>query len=220
MIRLTNARKNFGRQVLYDGIEASIVRGDRIGLLGKNGAGKSTLFKILTDEDHLDSGQILRDRKVSIGYLPQEIHPLHDGTVFENMLAHLGPWTAADRRLKDVLARMEEHDPKALVEYDDAMEAFLSAGGYEMEARAKGILGGLGFSDEKLEAPVATLSGGWAMRLALAGLLAFEHDLLLLDEPTNHLDLLSVMRVPHGVLSSISSNSCSARVHVTRIDGR
>jgi ATP-binding cassette subfamily F protein 3 len=192
MIRLTNARKSYGRQVLYDNIEASIVRGDRIGLLGKNGAGKSTLFKVLTGEEHLDVGQVLRDRKCSIGYLPQEIHPLHGGTVFENMLAHLGPWTRADRRLKDFLARMERHDPKALAEYDDATEAFVAAGGYEMEARARSILAGLGFSDEKLDAPVATLSGGWAMRLALAGLLAFEHDLLLLDEPTNHLDLLSV----------------------------
>ena len=72
------------------------------------------------------------------------------------------------------------------------MEAFLTAGGYEMESRAKAILMGLGFSLASLDAPVATLSGGWAMRLALGGLLAFEHDLLLLDEPTNHLDLLSV----------------------------
>src|SRR3954467_3225530 len=72
------------------------------------------------------------------------------------------------------------------------MEAFLTAGGYEMEARAKAILLGLGFSVAQLDAPFKTLSGGWAMRLALGGLLAFEHDLLLLDEPTNHLDLLSV----------------------------
>jgi ATP-binding cassette subfamily F protein 3 len=112
--------------------------------------------------------------------------------VFENMLAHLGPWTKADRRLKEVLGRMEEGDPKALHDYDDAMEAYLVAGGYEMEPRARSILAGLGFSQTQLDAPVATLSGGWAMRLALAGLLAFEHDLLLLDEPTNHLDLLSV----------------------------
>ncbi len=192
MIRLSNARKSYGRQTLYEGIEGSIVRGDRIGLLGKNGTGKSTLFKVLIGEEHLDGGEVLRDRKCSIGYLSQEIHPLREGTVFENMLAHLGPWTRADRWFKDVLKRMEEGDPTALDQYDDAMEAYVSAGGYEMEARAKTILTGLGFSVDRLDAPVATLSGGWAMRLALAGLLAFEHDLLLLDEPTNHLDLLSV----------------------------
>ena len=192
MIRLVNARKNFGRQTLYDGIDASIVRGERIGLLGKNGAGKSTLFKILMGQDHLDGGELIRDRKGSIGYLPQEIHPLKEGTVFENMLNHLGPWTAADIRLKTIMTGLENGDPDALNDYDDAMEAFLSAGGYEMESRAKEILMGLGFKIEQLDAPVATLSGGWAMRLALAGMLAFNHDLLLLDEPTNHLDLLSV----------------------------
>jgi len=192
MIRLIDARKNFGRQTLYDGIDASIVRGERIGLLGKNGAGKSTFFKVLMGQEHLDGGNLVRDRKCSVGYLPQEIHPLKEGTVFENMLNHLGPWTEADRRLKKVMAGLETGDPKALEDYDDAMEAFISAGGYEMEARAKAILLGLGFSMPQLDAPVATLSGGWAMRLALGGLLAFEHDLLLLDEPTNHLDLLSV----------------------------
>ena len=192
MIRLLNARKNFGNQTLYDGVDASIVRGERIGLLGKNGAGKSTLFKVLMGTEHLDGGEIRRDRKVSVGYLAQEIHPLKTGTVFENMLQHLGPWTEADIKLKQVMAGLEVGDPKALDEYDDAMEAFLTAGGYEMESRAKAILLGLGFSVPQLDVPVATLSGGWAMRLALGGLLAFQHDLLLLDEPTNHLDLLSV----------------------------
>jgi ATP-binding cassette subfamily F protein 3 len=192
MIRLINARKNYGRQTLYDGIDASINRGERIGLLGKNGTGKSTLFKVLMGQETLDAGELLRDRKCSIGYLPQEIHPLREGTVFECMLEHLGPWTQADRRLKAVMTGLEDGDPRALVDYDDAMESFLAAGGYEMEARAKAILLGLGFSVPQLDQPVATLSGGWAMRLALGGLLAFEHDLLLLDEPTNHLDLLSV----------------------------
>src|SRR3954462_6955436 len=150
MIRLINARKSYGRQTLYDGVDASINRGDRIGLLGKNGAGKSTLFKVLMGRESLDAGEMLRDRKCSTGYLPQEIHPLREGTVFESMLAHLGPWTEADRRLKKVMAGLEANDPNALKDYDDAMEAFFAAGGYEMEPRAKEILAGLGFKDEQL----------------------------------------------------------------------
>lgn len=192
MIRIVNAVKRFGSQTVYDGIDVSINRGERVGLLGKNGAGKSTLYKVLLGTEPLDGGDFMRDRKCSIGYLPQEIHPLKEGTVFENMLKHLGPWTIANERLQKVMAGLEVGDPKALDDYDDAMEAFESAGGYEMEPRAKTILMGLGFSVPQLDAPVATLSGGWAMRLALGGLLAFNHDLLLLDEPTNHLDLLSV----------------------------
>ena len=103
--------------------------------------------------DHLDGGELLRDRKVSVGYLPQEIHPLKTGTVFENMLGHLGPWTEADRNLKEVMAGLETGDPKALDRYDDAMEAFLTAGGYEMESRAKAILLGLGFSVNSARRP-------------------------------------------------------------------
>src|SRR3954468_20484612 len=114
MIRLINARKNYGRQTLYDGIDASINRGERIGLLGKNGSGKSTLFKVLMGKEALGSGESLRDRKGSIGSLPQEIPPLREGTVFENMLEHLGPWTEADVRLKAVMKGLEENDPRAL----------------------------------------------------------------------------------------------------------
>src|SRR3954452_14020217 len=136
MIRLVDARKSYGRQNLYDGIDASINAGERIGLPGKNGSGKTTLFRVLMGQETLDSGELLRDRKCSIGYLPQEIHPLREGTVFECMLEHLGPWTRADRQLKDVMRGLEEGDPRALERYDDAMEAFVSAGGYEMEARA------------------------------------------------------------------------------------
>ena len=62
-------------------------------------------------QEHLDAGELLRDRKCSIGYLPQEIHPLREGTVFENMLSHLGPWTEADRRLKAVMKGLEAGRP-------------------------------------------------------------------------------------------------------------
>ena len=63
----------------------------------------------------------------------------------------------------------------------------------EIESKAKGILTGLGFSDAYMEKPIASLSGGWHMRAALATSLLQDTDILILDEPTNFLDLLGIL---------------------------
>lgn len=61
------------------------------------------------------------------------------------------------------------------------------------EAKAKSILTGLGFSDERMGRPIGSMSGGWHMRASLAAVLLQEADILILDEPTNFLDLLGIV---------------------------
>jgi ATP-binding cassette subfamily F protein 3 len=78
---------------------------------------------------------------------------------------------------------------------------------WSAEGRASAILKGLGFTDEEQRMPCSAFSGGWRMRVALAGVLFAQPDLLLLDEPTNYLDLEGALwlesylqRYPHTVL--------------------
>src|SRR5439155_5705984 len=74
----------------------------------------------------------------------------------------------------------------------DIQHRFEAAGGFDLEARAKAILGGLGFAPGDHARPLREFSGGYRMRAALGALLLRRPDYLLLDEPTNHLDLEAV----------------------------
>jgi ATP-binding cassette subfamily F protein 3 len=168
-------------------------REDRIGLVGPNGAGKSTLFGIILGEESADSGQIIKERSVNFGYLPQESAPAGDETVLELATA-ISPEFAGLRKL--ILAWDSDHhiDTGHAEEiHDDAHNRFHELGGYQLDAKAKQILAGLGFREKDFDRPARELSGGWVMRAHLARLLVQQPDLLLLDEPTNHLDLEALL---------------------------
>jgi ATP-binding cassette subfamily F protein 3 len=196
MIQIEEASKSFGAQTVFRGVTWHITRGQRVGLVGPNGAGKTTLCRILIGEMEVDAGQVRRARSTTIGYLPQEIAPAGDGSVLGHLLAGFPELQRLEREMELLAAEMAEVENGASEElmdrYGDLQHAYESSGGYHLEARAKAILGGLGFSPDDFYSPLATLSGGWRTRAALGRLLLQSPDLLLLDEPTNHLDLESL----------------------------
>jgi len=189
MLTLTDVTKGFGGKDLFFGVSLQINRGDRVGLVGGNGAGKSTLFSIILDHQSPDEGSVMRDRTMTLGFLPQETAPQGEETVLETA-TEIMPEVAEYRRDIRMHDQGGDVDPER---YQQALHRLDELGIYRLEPKAKTILRGLAFRETDFEKPLKTLSGGWCMRAHLARLLVMEPDLLMLDEPTNHLDLESVI---------------------------
>jgi len=193
MLTLSEISKAYGGKVLFNEATLQVNREDRIGLVGPNGAGKSTLFGIILGEESADSGKVMKERNVVFGYLPQESAPIDDETVIELATA-ITPEFVKLRRI--IMAwDSDHHVPADHVDetHDDAHNRFNELNGYQLDAKAKQILAGLGFREKDFDRKARELSGGWVMRAHLARLLVQEPDLLLLDEPTNHLDLEALL---------------------------
>jgi ATPase subunit of ABC transporter with duplicated ATPase domains len=198
VIRLDQISKQHGPQILFVDASAAIFRGEKIGLVGPNGAGKSTVFRMIMREESPDDGQISIERNISIGYFNQDVGEMAGRPVVAEVMAGAGAVSEVAAELKEL-----EHalaDPGRADEMDTILERFGEVqarfddlGGYALEARAREILAGLGFSQEMMDGDVAKLSGGWKMRVALARILLMRPDAMLLDEPSNHLDLESLI---------------------------
>jgi ATPase subunit of ABC transporter with duplicated ATPase domains len=198
VIRLDSISKQHSRQILFLEASAAINRGEKVGLVGPNGAGKTTIFRMIVKEEQPDAGQVAVDRGVTIGYFSQDVGEMQGKSVVAETMDGAGPVSvvAAElRELEQALADPARADELGtLVErFGEVQARYEELGGYALDARAREILAGLGFSAESMDADVGTLSGGWKMRVALARILLMNPDALLLDEPTNHLDIESIL---------------------------
>ena len=203
MITVSGLAKGHGGRTLFEDVTFRLMPGRRVALVGGNGVGKTTILEIIVGEQQADSGEVHSARGTRIGYLPQELTEQIDGSVIEEVMravAHVTDLEAQMARLLDDVAATgpggsaddpEAHE-QALHAYGEAQHRFESLGGYGIEAEARRVLAGLGFTSSDMERPVTELSGGWRMRVALARLMLSAPDLLVLDEPTNHLDVESV----------------------------
>ncbi|MCC7282712.1 MAG: ABC-F family ATP-binding cassette domain-containing protein, partial [Acetobacteraceae bacterium] len=166
-----------GRDLLR-GASLSIEAGRKIGIVGRNGTGKTTLFRAIEGAIQVDQGEIRLAERARLGVVAQHA-PDGPDSVLATVLA-------ADTERAALLACLDTAPPERQAEIFDRLAAI---GAGAAEARAATILAGLGFTEAEIQGPVAKLSGGWRMRVALAAALSLAPDLLLLDEPTNHLDL-------------------------------
>jgi len=198
MIRLDNISKQNGHQILFIDASMGIQKGEKVGLVGPNGAGKTTLFRMIAGENRPDDGQVSIDPGTTIGYFSQDVGEMSGQSAVAAVMDGVGPVSALAAEMAALEAAMVDPDRademEALIErYGEVQHRFEELDGYALEARAREVLAGLSFSQERMDGDVGMLSGGWKMRVALARILLMRPSAMLLDEPSNHLDLESLI---------------------------
>jgi ATP-binding cassette subfamily F protein 3 len=200
VLSCSNISKSYGVNSVLEDISFTIENGDKIGLIGLNGSGKTTLFNILSGEDLKDNGDIYVQKDLKIGYLKQHTNIESNLTVFEECLEVFKSLIEMEkdiRKLEEKISQIGENRnseklDSLLNEYSILLDEFNEKNGYGYKSEIKGILKGLGFSEEEMDRNSNVLSGGQKARLSLAKLLLNKPDILLLDEPTNHLDISAI----------------------------
>jgi ATP-binding cassette, subfamily F, member 3 len=198
MIDLVNVSLQFSGKYLFDSVNYKINSGDRISLVGANGTGKTSLLRIISGEIQPEEGKVLKQKRITLGYLPQE-NVTHKGkTLLEEAKSALTDISFLQEKENEITGRLsdvninEEERDDLIHQLGEVHHRLQEIGFYSIESEVEKILTGLGFEAEEFDKPVETFSGGWQMRIALAKILISQNDILLMDEPTNHLDLDSL----------------------------
>jgi len=186
LLRLDNASLHYGHLALLDGVDLSITRGDRIGLLGRNGAGKTTLLKVLAGEIVPESGERWLRPGTRIAWLQQVLPDADEQTVYDVVASGLAETGRLLAEYHHLVQSAEQTDLNALSRVQQKLEAL---DGWRLQQRVETTISQL---ELPADASMSELSGGWRRRVALAQALVSKPDILLLDEPTNHLDIPAI----------------------------
>ena len=198
MIDLSNISLQFSGKYLFKDVNYKISSGDKISLVGANGTGKSSILKIIAGLLQPESGEVLKQKRIAIGYLPQD-SVTHRGKTFleeaSSALTDIIELQKKETSLAEALANpnlTEEEQMDLAHQLGEVHHKLDGLDSYSAESKVEKILIGLGFAEEDFSRLTDEFSGGWQMRIALAKILISQNDILLLDEPTNHLDIDSL----------------------------
>lgn len=198
MIDITNLSIQFTGKYLFEDTTFRINSADKVALVGANGTGKSTLLKLVAGLEQPESGNIISQRGIKIGYLPQEFISQSTNTLFNEVRHSFDYIIDLDKEEKEINEKLQQSNFN-----DDKKEELINRLGeihhkkddvnyYEIDSKIEKVLMGLGFTEKDMLKHAKDFSGGWQMRIELAKILLGGNDLILLDEPTNHLDIDSL----------------------------
>ena len=153
MIHLRDVRLRRGPEPLLEHVSLSILRGEKVGLVGRNGSGKSSLLALLRGELSADSGECEVPSHLAIASVAQEL-PHSRRAVVEHVID-------GDEALRTLEARLTVAEQAG----DGLRQAALLAevetsGGYTARSRAASLLDGLGFDAGDIDRPLDEFSGG------------------------------------------------------------
>ena len=175
---------SFGGVPLFDGIDLTVERRERIGLVGRNGSGKSTLLRLIEGSLKPDSGAASVLKGAHIAYLSQQVPHDIPGTAFDVVASGIRQY--ADLVTKQRSAGLLDEDTTPMAEKLDRTHHTLEMeGGWYLSKMLSqlGLDAGRAFN---------SLSAGLKRQVLLKRALAGEPEILLLDEPTNHMDIDSI----------------------------
>ena len=138
----------FGDRILFDELDWLVAPGDRIGVVGGNGTGKSTLLKIIHGSEHLDRGEIERQKNIQVGYLPQEGLAFSGRTVFEECRSVFDEAISLEAEMEELTRKMGDVDPSTrefqavMDRYEWCTDRYQALDGYSKEAQVGTVLGG------------------------------------------------------------------------------
>lgn len=192
LLRIENLKVEFGTRTVFENLNFSLKKGEKLALAGPNGAGKTTLIKTIMGISESDSGKITKKNNLRISYIPQSSDDINldPQSTIENYLLKSSGLLEIQSQIQQIYTALEKEpgNRDLLTRLGELQTEFEHLGGYEITARFQKVLTGMGMNDVEMNTRFENLSGGQKTKVFIAEAIAAEPDILILDEPTNNID--------------------------------